>query len=93
MTQLATKHMFSDKKWYGWLNDQAAVVGRCYGLALELKNVPSKTANNLSVLNHRPVKFDMDNDYKLLYRITYRLLANCDYFWWSSATFLAEVMP
>ena len=46
----------------------------CYGLALELPNVLSKMANNLSVLNHRPEKFDMNNDYGLLYRITYRIL-------------------
>ena len=42
-----TKHMFSDKKWYDWLTDGAAAVGRYYGLALELQNVPSKTVNNL----------------------------------------------
>ena len=46
-------------------------MGRYYGLALELQNVPSK---NFSVLVHRPVKFGMDNDYRLLYRITYRKL-------------------
>ena len=51
-----------------------AAAGRCYGLALELQNVPSKTANNFSVLVRRPVKFGMDNDYRLPYRITYRLL-------------------
>ena len=44
MTQLQ-KHMFSDKKWYDWLTDQAAAVGRYCGLALELQNVPSKMAN------------------------------------------------
>ena len=68
------KHMFSDKKWYDWLTDRAAAVGRYYGLALELQNVSSKTANNSSVLVSRPVKFGMDNDYRLLYRITYQLL-------------------
>ena len=47
---------------------------RHYGLALELQNVPSKTANNFSVLVCRPVKFDMDNDYRLPYRIMYRIL-------------------
>ena len=49
------KHMFSDKRWYDWLTDRAAAVGRYYGLALELQNVPSKKANNFSVLVHRPV--------------------------------------
>ena len=64
------KHMLSDKKWYDWLTGQVAVVGSCYGLALELQEVPSKTANNCNILNHR-----LGNDYKLLYRITY------DYQW------------
>ena len=71
---LLQKHMFSDKKWYDWLTDRAAAVSRYYGLALELQNVPSKTANNFSVLVCRPVKFGMDNDYRLPYRITYRIL-------------------
>ena len=73
MVQLQ-KHMLSDKKWYDWLTGQVAVVGRCYGLALELHEVLSKTANNCNILNHRPAKFDMGNDYELLYRIMYRLL-------------------
>ena len=51
-----------------------AAVGRYYGLALELQNVPSKTANIFSVLVRRPVKFGMDNNYRLPYRIRYRLL-------------------
>ena len=40
------KDMFSDKKWYDWLTDPAAAVGRYYGMALELQIVPSKAANN-----------------------------------------------
>ena len=36
--------------------------------------MPSKTANNFSVLVRRPVKFGMDNEYRLPYTITYRLL-------------------
>ena len=66
--------MLSDKKRYDWLTDRAAAVGRYYGLALKLQNVPSETANNFSVLVHRPVKVGMDNDYRLLCRITYRIL-------------------
>ena len=31
-------------------------------------------ANNFNILNHRPAKFGMGNDYGLLYRITYRIL-------------------
>ena len=31
-------------------------------------------ANNFSVLVSRPVKFGMDNDYRLPYRIMYRIL-------------------
>ena len=30
------KHMLSDKKWYDWLIDWVAAVGKCYGLALQL---------------------------------------------------------
>ena len=73
MTQLQ-KHMLIDKKWYDWLTDQVAAVGRYYGLALELQNVPSKTTNNFNILNHRQAEFGMGNDYGLLYRITYRIL-------------------
>ena len=51
-----------------------AAVSRYYGLALQLQNVPSKTANNFSILVCRPVKFGMDNDYRLPHRITYRIL-------------------
>ena len=47
------KHMLSDKKWYDWLTDRVAAVGRCYGVALELQKVPSKAANNFSILNHK----------------------------------------
>ena len=65
----------------------------CYGLALESQNVLSKMANSFSVLNHRPEKFDMNNDYGLLYRISYISNISCDYFWQSSATFPAELMP
>ena len=65
------KHMLIDKKWYDWLTDQVAAVGRYYGLALELQNVPSKTTNNFNILNHRQAEFGMGNDYGLLYRITY----------------------
>ena len=56
MTQLQ-KHMLSDKKWYDWLTGEVAAVGRCYGLALELQNVLSKTAKSFEILNHRPAKF------------------------------------
>ena len=51
-----------------------AAVGRCYGLALELQNVPSKMASNFNILNHRLAKFGMGNDCGLFYRITYGLL-------------------
>ena len=66
------KHMSSDKKWYDWLIDQVAAAS--YGLALELQNLPSKKANNFNILNHRPAKVGMDNDYGLLYRIMCRIL-------------------
>ena len=52
------------------LTDRVPYVGRYYGLVIELQNVPSKTANNFSVLVRRPVKFGMDNDYRLPYRIS-----------------------
>ena len=55
-----TKHMLSDMKWYDWLTGQVVAVGRCYGLALELQNVPSE-------INHRLAKFGIGNDYGLLY--------------------------
>ena len=69
-----TKHMLSDMKWYDWLTGQVVAVGRCYGLALELQNVPSEMASNFSVLNHRLAKFGIGNDYGLFHRITYGLL-------------------
>ena len=68
------KHMLSDKKWYDWLTNQVAAAGRCYGLALELQNVPSKMTNNFNILNHWPAKFGTGNEYGLLYRITHRIL-------------------
>ena len=58
-----TKHMLSNQKWYDWLTDRVAAVGRCYVLALELQKVPSKTANKFSILNHRWAKFGMGNGY------------------------------
>ena len=95
MTQLQ-KHMLSDMKWYDWLTGRVAAVGRCYGLALELQNMPSKTANNFNILNHshRPAKFDVGNDYGLLYRITYRLILVIIILGdLPATTFPAEVMP
>ena len=51
-----------------------ATVGWCYGLAIELQVVPSKTANKSNILKYRPAKFGMGNDYGLLYKVMYRLV-------------------
>ena len=43
-------------------------MGRCYGLAIELQVVPSKTAKKFNILNCRSAKFGMGG---LLYRGNY----------------------
>ena len=62
--------MLSDMKSNDWLIGQVAAVGRCYELGIELLKVPSEMVNNFSILNHRPAKFGMGDDYNyvLLYR-------------------------
>ena len=44
-------------------------------------------AKNFNILNHRPAKFGMGNDYGLLYGVTYVLIISDDCFWQSVAIF------
>ena len=46
-----------------------ATVGRLYGLTIELQAVLSKQLTcYINILNCRPAKFGMGNDYVLLYK-------------------------